>query len=100
MQSGRVQKLVGCDGHRYDRSGDIDLGAVNALGIANDRDGHARRGGWRRRDGDQPARWGQQYSRSGADAVRGEAAFGVRAANDCRRASARPRGSAAEVFVL
>jgi len=32
----------------------------------------------------------KQYSRSGADAVRGEAAFGVRAANDCRRASARP----------
>jgi hypothetical protein len=78
----------------------VDLGAVNALDIAIDRDGHAQRGGWRRRNGDQPARWGQQHSRSGADAARGEAAFGVRAANDCRRASGRPRGSAAEVFVL
>ena len=42
-------------GHRYDRSGDVDPGVVNALGIAIDRDGHAQRGGWRRRNGDQPA---------------------------------------------
>ena len=62
MPIGSVQKVVGCDGHRYDRSGDVDLGAVNALGIAIDRDGHAQRGGWRRRNGDQPARWGQQHS--------------------------------------
>ena len=62
LAKGSVQKVVGCDGHRYDRSGDVDLGAVNALGIAIDRDGHAQRGGWRRRHGDQPARWGQQHS--------------------------------------
>jgi hypothetical protein len=36
---GSVQKLVGFGGHRYDRSGDVDLGVVNALGIAIDRDG-------------------------------------------------------------
>ena len=92
---GECPEVVGSDRRRYDRSGDVDLGDVNALGIAIDRDGHAQRGGWRRRNGDQPARWGQQHSRSGADAVRGEAAFGVRAANDCRRASGRPRGPAA-----
>ena len=33
---GSVQKLVGFGGHRYDRSGDVDLGVVNALGIAID----------------------------------------------------------------
>jgi hypothetical protein len=46
---------VGCGGHRYDRSRDVDLGVVDALGIAIDRDGDAQRGGWRRRNGDQPA---------------------------------------------
>ena len=29
-------ETVGCSGHRYDRSGDVDLGVVNALGIAID----------------------------------------------------------------
>jgi hypothetical protein len=52
---GSVQNLVGFVGHRYDRSGDVDLGVINALGIAIDRDGHAQRGGWRTRNGDQPA---------------------------------------------
>src|SRR3984885_16101271 len=55
VTDGSVQKLVGCGGHRYDRSGDVDLGVVNALGIAIDRDGYAQRGSWRRRNGDQPA---------------------------------------------
>ena len=41
---GSVQKLVGFGGHRYDRSGDVDLEVVNALGIAIDPDGHAQRG--------------------------------------------------------
>ena len=48
---GSVQKLVGFGGHRYDWSGDVDLGVVNALGIAIGRDGHAQRGGWRARSG-------------------------------------------------
>jgi hypothetical protein len=34
LSFGSVQKLVGFGGHRYDRSGDVDLGVVNALGIA------------------------------------------------------------------
>jgi hypothetical protein len=42
---GSVQKLVGLGRHRYDQSGDVELGVVNALGIAIDWDGHAQRGG-------------------------------------------------------
>ena len=41
VAAGNVQKLVGFGGHRYDRSGDVDLGVVNPLGIAIGRDGHA-----------------------------------------------------------
>jgi hypothetical protein len=33
----------------------LTLGVVDALGIAIDRGGHAQRGGWRRRNGNQPA---------------------------------------------
>jgi hypothetical protein len=55
VRRGSGQKLAGCGGHRYDRPGDVDLGVVNALGIAIDRRGQAQRGSWRRRNGDQPA---------------------------------------------
>jgi hypothetical protein len=37
------------------RSGDVDLGIVNALGIAIYRDRYVQRGVWRRCNGDQPA---------------------------------------------
>lgn len=40
LADGRVQKLVGSGRNRYDRSGDVDRGIVDGVGIAIDGHGH------------------------------------------------------------